>query len=67
MEKSLKVKGMHCHSCERLLTMAIEDLYNVSVKSISYEKGEVEIEYEDEAQIEKVKKIIKENGYEVVS
>lgn len=65
MKIKLKVKGMHCPSCEILVNEALEDL---GVKSESSHKaGTVEAEF-DETKVspEQIKRAIKDEGYEVI-
>lgn len=65
MRKKIIVKGMHCPSCEKLLTMTINEINGVSVQSISYKTGELVLDYEDEGKLRQVKKQIEDSGYQV--
>ena len=64
MKKSLKVKGMHCKSCEILISDALQD---IGVKSkVDSKKGAAEVEFdENKISIDKIKDVIKKEGYEV--
>ena len=65
MEKKIKVKGMHCSSCEFLIKDSLNDL---GVKSnANHKKGEDTIEFDPKkVAIKKVYKAIEDNGYKVV-
>jgi len=62
----LKVDGMHCKSCEMLIKDALEETEGIRKAEPSQAKGSVSVEY-DEKKIDEpmIKKIIKEQGYEV--
>ena len=64
MKKTLKIKGMHCPSCEVLIG---DELEEISVKSkIDHKKGTAEVEFdENNASIEQIKEIIEKEGYSV--
>tara|TARA_Y100000310_G_C20571710_1_gene758393 strand:- start:934 stop:1134 length:201 start_codon:yes stop_codon:yes gene_type:complete len=61
---NLKIKGMHCKSCEMLIADALED---VGVKGkVDSEKGTAEIEFdENKVTLDQVKKTIVDEGYVV--
>lgn len=65
MEKKIKVKGMHCKSCEVLIQDSLSD---IGVKSkVNHKTGEVLIDFDPKkVKIEDIYKSIKENGYEVL-
>ncbi len=62
----LKVKGMHCKSCETVLTEDFQEQEGVKKVAVSYAKGIIAVEY-DEKKITKetMKGIIRKEGYEV--
>jgi sulfite exporter TauE/SafE/copper chaperone CopZ len=64
MKTTIKIKGMHCNSCSRL----IEDDLSGSVNSVSasYTKGEAKIDF-DESKIsqKEIEEKIKKLGYEI--
>lgn len=64
MKTTLKIKGMHCKSCEMLIGDELDDL---GVKNkIDHEKGTAEIEFdENKVSLDKVKKVIEGEGYKV--
>jgi len=60
---TIKIKGMHCKSCEMLISDALEDL---GVKSkVDSQKGIAVVEFDEkEVSEKKIKKIIKNEGYQ---
>lgn len=62
MKKTLKIKGMHCKSCEILLSESIEEA-GVKVLSSNYEKGEIIVELPTESKISEIKKAVEKEGY----
>ncbi|MFH0714886.1 MAG: heavy metal-associated domain-containing protein [Candidatus Diapherotrites archaeon] len=64
MKKALKVKGMHCKSCEALLKEVVEETGAKNV-SASTSKGEIVAEFADDAQLLAAKKAIQGEGYQV--
>lgn len=61
---TFKVKGMHCPSCEKLLSMDIGCLPGVKGVKANWKAGTVEVEG-DSIDSEAVKKAIHDNGYKV--
>jgi copper chaperone CopZ len=66
MEKTLKVSGMHCRSCEMLLTDSISEITGVEKVSADFKKGTVTVSMKDERMLEEVKKAIEKEGYKVL-
>lgn len=65
MEKTFKVTGMHCASCEMLVKEDLEDI-GVKVKDISHKKGILIVEYDEKKVNEsKIKTTIEGEGYKV--
>lgn len=63
-KENLKVSGMHCPSCEKLLQMDIGDISGVKSVKADHKKGTVEVggeKFDSSA----VKKVIEQNGYKV--
>jgi len=60
----LKIEGMHCTSCAKLIKDKLE---SIGVKAkIDYKTGNAEIEFdESKTNIEKIKGTILESGYSV--
>ena len=62
---NLKVEGMHCKSCEILITEELEDAGAKEVKA-SFSKGTVSATIDEKKITEnKVKQIIEKEGYKV--
>jgi copper chaperone CopZ len=57
----LKVKGMHCRSCEMLITEVLEEAGAKNVE-VSHKTGDLSLE--TNLSVEKVKELIKKEGYE---
>jgi copper chaperone CopZ len=66
MEKTLKVSGMHCRSCEMLLSDLISEITGVEKVSADSKKGTVTVSLRDPAALEDVKKTVEKEGYNVV-
>lgn len=65
MKETLKVKGMHCKSCEILIKEELEELEGVQATP-DYEKEIISIEFDGTHKtLEKIKQKIKEEGYKV--
>lgn len=64
MKKILKVKGMHCPSCEVLLG---DEFNDIGVKSkIDHKKGTAEVDFDEKkVSLEHIKKVIEKEGYKV--
>jgi copper chaperone CopZ len=61
----LSVKGMHCHSCEMLITDELQEIAGVKKAEASHKENLVKIQADDNVDVEKIKAKIKELGYEV--
>lgn len=66
MEKILKVKGMHCKSCELLLTDVLSEIKGVAGVEVSQVNGTVKFACENESVIKAVAEEIKKSGYTVL-
>jgi copper chaperone CopZ len=66
MKAIIMVNGMHCKSCEMLIKDVLMETEGVKKAEPYFAKGSVELEF-DEKMVDaaKIKKIIKEQGYEV--
>jgi len=63
---TIKIKGMHCPSCEMLIKDILEDEEGVIKADLSHKNGTAIIEFEDQKiSIDKIKDIIKKENYEV--
>ncbi len=65
MKKTLKIKGMHCPSCEILLKEAIEEA-GTKVVSANHTKGEIVVDLKKDVEMTAVKKAIEIEGYTMV-
>ena len=65
-QKKISIAGMHCRSCELLLTDALSDVSGVKKVRVDYKKGCAVIDYETSVPNESdLAKAIKDAGYEV--
>jgi len=66
MLKKYKVKGMHCNSCEFLIKDVLEE---IGVKATAdHKKGEVNLDFDEKkVSLNKIKNILKENNYELIT
>lgn len=66
---NIKVKGMRCKSCERLVSETLQEKKGVRRVDVSYKTGIVTIEFDDEfireSEINDLKDLIKSKGYDV--
>lgn len=63
--KKFVIKGMHCKSCEMLITDNVMKIDGVSKFKVDYSKGKGEAEFNpDKTDMEKIIHAIKEKGYE---
>lgn len=67
MKKIIKIKWMHCISCEMILEKELKNITWVQLLMISYKKWIMEIVYENDSDYKKVVDIIEKNGYNVQS
>lgn len=66
MQKTLKIGGMHCKSCNILLAEVAGEIAGVKSASADFKKGEVAVEYDDEKALAGVKKAIEKEGYKII-
>ena len=64
MKHTLKIKGMHCASCEKMVKMSIGEIDGAKLISISAKTGEAKVDA-DASLLPKIKAAIKEAGYKV--
>ncbi|MDP4012280.1 MAG: sulfite exporter TauE/SafE family protein [Candidatus Nanoarchaeia archaeon] len=62
-KKTLKIRGMHCSSCEVLIERKFKAVPGVNKVKVSHSKGEAEIFYTKEPSIEELQSSIKADGY----
>lgn len=64
MIQKINVKGMHCKSCEAIITESIGELPGVKKAKADSAKGEVNVEYEEsKISLDKIKETIIKEGY----
>ena len=66
-KKILEIKGMHCISCELILSKGLKKIKWVELHQINHKKWLVEISYKNDADLEKVIDIITSHNFEVKS
>lgn len=60
----LKIKGMHCNSCAKLIENLLEEKGVIAI--IDFESGKAKIAYDKEKiNIDEIRDIIKKENYEV--
>lgn len=68
MEKTIKVNGMHCKSCEMLLTDSLSEIPDVEVLKADSKKGEIVVKYSgDSKTLDSIQKAIAKEGYQVIA
>lgn len=63
----LKIEGMACGMCESRVNDAIRNNFSVKKVKSSHKKGETVIKSEQPLDAEKLKKVIADTGYTLVS
>ncbi len=63
MESKIRISGMHCASCEKILTMAVDEVEGAKMLKIDHKSGEAKVEAKDAETLAKVKKAIEAEGY----
>lgn len=68
-ELELKIEGMHCDSCEKIIKMELEDIKGFITANIDSKKGEGNVVVDSFVKNEEIIEVIKKAGYtaEVVS
>ena len=66
MEKVIKVEGMMCSHCKARVEKEIQKVANVVSAEANLDKKEVTIIYENSLDLDEVKKVVVEAGYEVL-
>jgi len=66
MKIQLKVKGMHCKSCEALIKDSVEELPGINEVKADHNKGIIQVTF-DESRVKesKIKEAIKKEGYKL--
>jgi copper chaperone CopZ len=64
-KRRLAIKGMHCRSCEMLITDSLMEMDGVSKTKVDHEKGFGEVEFDPKkTDIKRIMKAVKEQGYD---
>ncbi|GAB4218725.1 MAG: hypothetical protein Fur009_1130 [Candidatus Microgenomates bacterium] len=66
-QKKLKIKGMHCPSCNILVKDKFSQVKNISKIIADYKTQEAKIFYHGEISTKKLNQLIKAYGYEIVN
>ncbi|MBI5225294.1 heavy-metal-associated domain-containing protein [Candidatus Micrarchaeota archaeon] len=67
MEKVFKIKGMHCDSCNWLISENVKEVVGVKAVKADYHKGEAKVDFGPPAQEKQIVAAIeKEGGYKVI-
>jgi copper chaperone CopZ len=68
MERIFKIKGMHCNSCNWLISENVGEIKGVKEVKPDYNKGSAKVIYEKPAnELRIITAIEKEGGYKVIS
>jgi copper chaperone len=66
MKTKIKVSGMHCKSCEILISDSLQEKQGVQRVISSAASGEVDVEFDDsKISLDKIKQVIRKEGYKV--
>ena len=64
-KRRLAIKGMHCRSCEMLITDSLMEIDGVNKVKVDHAKGSGEVEYDPKkTDIKEIIRTVKEQGYE---
>ena len=67
MKTELKIKGMHCPSCEVLIKEGVEELPGITSIKVDHKKGKAIVNYdESRTKLDAIKQAVQKEGYEVV-
>ena len=65
MQKTvLKIQGMHCVSCEKIIEMELKEVAGVESAKVNYKAGEAIVEVKSETDRNAVLAAVKKAGYE---
>ena len=65
MIKTIKVSGMHCNSCDVLLSDVVSEIKGVAKVSADHSKGMLVVEMDKDLTSE-IKNVVEKEGYKVV-
>ena len=64
-KEKLAIRGMHCKSCEMLITDSLMEIDGVSRVTIDHAKGTGEVEFNPQRTgLKEITKVVKEQGYD---
>ncbi len=65
-KKLLQIDGMHCISCELVLSKDLKNLTNIEVHQINHKEWIIEVSYTNNSDLDKVLNIIKKHNFKVI-
>ena len=65
-QAKFKIKGMHCKSCELLVTSVLEEIEEISDIKVHLKDQTVKFNYNNEGVLEEAKKAIERENYKVI-
>lgn len=67
MNETLKVQGMSCAHCVNAVESSVGELQGVSAVKVDLDKGEVAVEFDNNAtSLNEIQETIEDQGYDVV-
>ncbi len=66
MKEVIKIEGMSCGHCVKAVESALNALVGVTSASVSLEKKEAVVEFDDSLSLDVIRRAIEDEGYEVV-
>lgn len=63
MKTSIKIQNLKCGGCANTITSTLSKLSNISNVNVNVEKAEVELDFLNDLDLEKVKEALKSIGY----
>ncbi len=63
MKKEVKVEGMHCPSCEKLLASSFEELNEVDSAQASHSECKLVLELNSDLSEDSIKSIVEDCGF----
>lgn len=66
VKTKINVKGMHCKSCEMLITDSLQELPGIQKVKVDHTKGVVDVSFDEhKINTDIIKKVIVKEGYKV--
>ena len=63
----IRIAGMHCESCEKLLKNRLSKVRNIKSVDLTYNNEIADINYEDNLDLNEVINVVREAGYDAIS